>query len=176
MNRRIAIIAILLLAAMSLWFVSRPESSSQQMPEMVYFDPSKVDTISLRGEGVESFSLQRSTDGWTISGGQKAEIDAVNHLLDDLADMQIVRVVTRNPDHYAELGIGSGSVHLSLKAGESELLRVDIGRQGKDLLSTYLRIGDRPEVLAVNKTLLWQVRRAKDGWRAAAPAPQAAQK
>jgi hypothetical protein len=49
------------------------------------------------------------------------------------------------------------------------LLELFIGKQGSDLISTYLRFADRPEVLAVDRTLLWQVRRPYEEWKAPAP-------
>lgn len=160
------IAAILFLAGAVLWLSSRPESASQRMPELVRFDPASIDSITLGGGGVEELELKRAGDFWLMPDQQKADSSAVQHLLDDLATMEIVRVVTRNPENYSDLGIGKDSVRVALSAGGRELPGIEIGKQGSDLISTYLRIGDMPEVLAVNRTLLWQVRRAKDGWRA----------
>ena len=162
-------VAILLLAGVVVWLLSRPESAPQEMPEMIRFDKHSVDLISLAGGEVEEIQLHRSENIWLMKGGERADIDAVEHLLGDLAGMEIVRVVTRNPDHYKRLGIGDGSVRVTLSVSGIELLHVEIGRQGKDLLSTYLRIGDSPEILAVNKSLLWQVRRARDSWQTVEP-------
>jgi hypothetical protein len=52
------------------------------------------------------------------------------------------------------------------REGGDTLLDLFIGKQGSDLISTYLRLADRPEVLAVDRTLLWQVRRPYQDWKA----------
>jgi len=166
-------VSLLFLAGVLVWLASRPDSAPQSMPEMVRFNPDEVHTLALTdGRGV-AVSLLRSDSGWKLKGEggegeqQNADADAVQHLLDDLASMNIVRVVTRNPGHYEKLRVTTGSVRLLLKReGGDSLLDLSVGKQGSDLISTYLRLADRPEVLAVDRTLLWQVRRPYREWKA----------
>ena len=166
-------VSLLFLAGVLVWLASRPDSAPHSMPEMVRFSPDEVYTLDLKSGGEVAVSLLRSDGGWKLTGEglegetQDADADAVQQLLDDLASMKIVRVVTRNPGHYEKLRVTTGSVRVLLKReGGDTLLDLFIGKQGSDLISTYLRLADRPEVLAVDRTLLWQVRRPYQDWKA----------
>jgi len=168
MKKNVFIAALLLLAGVALWLASRPESAPQQMPEMVRFDVDAVASIALvAGEG-EKVMLSRSDGRWLLAEGEPADEDAVSHLLNDLATMRVVRVVTRSFEHHERLQMDvrqASRVTLS-DAGGKPLLELFIGKQGTDLISTYLRLADAPEVLAVDKALLWQVKRSYQGWQA----------
>ncbi|MDX8403859.1 MAG: DUF4340 domain-containing protein [Mariprofundaceae bacterium] len=183
MRKLATVVLLLLLLSVVFWLASRPDSAPQTMPEMVRFNPTDVFSITLEQGAVGVISLLRSDEKWQLVGDMSgegksaADAKAVQHLLDDLASMEIIRVVTRNPKHYKGLNIDSaetsyGSVQVTLKEdGGKTLLDLLIGKQGSDLISTYLRVADRPEVLAVNRVLLWQVRRSYQGWKAAASKP-----
>lgn len=180
LKRAVITASLLLLAGVLVWMASRPDSAPQAMPEITRFNPDEVYALDLMNGGAEPVSLLRSGNGWKLKGDgsegeqEVADADAVQRLLDDLASMNIVRVVTRNPGHYEKLRVTTGSIRVLLKRESGEaLLDIFIGKQGSDLISTYLRIGDRPEVLAVDKTLLWQVRRPYQEWKAPAPASPA---
>jgi hypothetical protein len=169
-------VSLLFLAGVVIWLVSRPDSAPQSMPEMIRFNPDEVYTLVVTNEGEVAVSLLRDDARWKLEGegeeGEQkdADADAVQHLLDDLASMKIVRVVTRNPEHYEKLRVSTGSVRVLLKReGGDTLLDLFIGKQGSDLISTYLRLADRPEVLAVDRTLIWQVRRPYQEWKAPVP-------
>lgn len=166
MKKVVVALAILLLAGAVLWLAAQPESAGQRMPTMVRFDQKSVDAISISGVAPEAVILKRTGEKWLLQGGKEAEGTAVEHLLNDLATMQIVRVVSRSPANDESLGFGKGSVQVVLTGGDRELLGVTIGKQGSDLISTYLKLAGRPEVLAVDKTLLWQVKRPAEGWAA----------
>ena len=141
---------------------------------MIRFNPDAVYALTLTNGGGVAVSLLRDDSRWKLQGveGEQEDADAaaVQRLLDDLASMKIVRVVTRNPEHYEKLRVTTGSTRVLLKReGGDTLLDLFIGKQGSDLISTYLRVGGRPEVLAVDRTLLWQVGRPYQEWKAPAP-------
>ncbi len=183
MNRSITLAItlalILSLAAIVIWLASRPDAAPQQMPELAGFATERVYSIEIMQRDASLLTLKRSREGWQLqlASGQesRADNDAVVHLLNDLAAMKPVRVVTRNPEQYEKLKVGPGAAKVTLQdQQESTLFEVLIGKQGSDLLSTYIRIAEQPEVLAVDRSLLWQLRRPVEGWRAkveaAAPA------
>ncbi|MES0371138.1 MAG: DUF4340 domain-containing protein [Mariprofundaceae bacterium] len=178
------VVLILLLSGVVVWLASKPASAPQTVPELAHFGPAEVFSMTLTQEAVGVISLQRSDEKWMLTGslsdeGQvAADAAAVRHLLDDLSSMEIVRVVTRSPENYERLQIGlekkgstktgSGSTQVTLKGKDGiVLLDLFVGKQGSDLISTYVRVSDMSEVLAVNKVLVWQVRRSYQGWKAA---------
>ncbi len=167
-------VLLLFLAGVVIWLASRPDSAPQVMPEMIRFNPDAVYALTLTNGAEVTVSLLRDGTLWKLEGAEgeqeDANADIVQHLLDDLAFMKIVRVVTRNPEHYEKLRVTAGSTRVLLKReGGGTLLELFIGKQGSDLISTYLRVAGRPEVLAVDRTLLWQVRRPYQEWKAPVP-------
>lgn len=171
MNRYIPLVLILSLVGTVLWLASRPDSAPQRMPEIAGFAIDAVQSIEITHADSPPVKLQRIEGGWQVlsrSGQWRgAGSDAVSYLVDDLAAMAPLRVVTRNPEQYEKLKVGEGATKVTLKDQQGGLLfEVLIGKQGSDLLSTYLRLPDRPEVLAVNRSLVWQVSRPLDGWNA----------
>ena len=158
------------LAGVVIWLASRPDAAPQKMPELAGFAVGTVHTIEIiQGDGL-AVTLKRHDSDWQLQAGSgnesRADDEAVTHLLTDLASMKPVRVVTRNPNQYEKLKVGSGATKVTLKDQLGGVLfAVLIGKQGSDLLSTYIRIADKPEVLAVNRSLLWQVSRPLDGWK-----------
>lgn len=171
MKKTVIAVSLLFLTGVVIWLASRPDSAPQVMPEMVRFNPDAVYALTLTNGGEVSVSLLRDDSRWKLEGvegeQEDADADVVQRLLDDLASMKIVRVVTRNPEHYEKLRVTTGSTRVLMKReGGDTLLDLFIGKQGSDLISTYLRLADRPEVLAVDRTLLWQVRRPYQDWKA----------
>ncbi len=173
MKKTAITVLLLFLAGVVIWLASRPDSAPQVMPEMIRFNPDAVYALTLTNGGEVTASFLRDGSRWKLEGEgvegeqEDADADAVQHLLDDLASMNIVRVVTRNPEHYEKLRVTTGSTRVVLKSeGGDSLLELFIGKQGSDLISTYLRVGGRPEVLAVDRTLLWQVSRPYQEWKA----------
>lgn len=163
MKKPIVMVLLLLLTGMVVWLSSRPDSAQQEMPELVRFNPADVFSITLRQEAVGVISIKRSDEKWWLAEGlsdegqQAADAKAVLHLLDDLASMEIVRVVTRSSDNYERLQLGlekmgstktgSGSTQVTLRGeGGNTLLDLFVGKQGSDLISTYLRLADTPEL------------------------------
>ncbi|MDQ6955812.1 MAG: DUF4340 domain-containing protein [Mariprofundaceae bacterium] len=99
--------------------------------------------------------------------GDLAVQNAALRLLDDLAGMQVIRVVTRKHDYDADLGLLNRGVRVQcLDAQDVVLLDIRVGKQGSDLLSTYVRRAGNDAIVAVNRALVWQVRRSKKAWKA----------
>lgn len=180
MNRFISLALVLSLTGVVIWLASRPDAAPQQMPQLAGFAVEKVHTIEIKGHGPAlTFSrneLGKGESSWQLLAGPEkkvaADSEAVIHLLNDLAAMTPIRVVTRNPEQYERLKVGTETTEVTLKERQGAVLfAVLIGKQGSDLLSTYIRLADKPEVLAVDRSLVWQVHRPLDGWKAKEAAP-----
>jgi len=166
------IVAVFIIALGALFFWQKEDTSQaqQQMPAWTTIDAKKINSMELRQAGEAPIVLKRSGTQWLV-GGNPADVNAVKRLLQDLSSMQPVRVVTRKRSHDADLGLDAQgvSILLSDSAGK-HLLDATLGKQGADLLTTYLRLKGSDVVLAMNKALNWQIHRSADAWKQAPPA------
>lgn len=165
----------MVLMAGAIWYGMRPSAESQNLPQFpaVHAERAAGLTITANGSRIE---LHRDNGEWFVAGEARirANGEAVEKLLSDLATMRPLRLLTRNSERYAALGLGEGAVHLTLTdASQAVLADLLVGKQGTDILSTYIRFTDMDAVLAVDRTLVWQVRRAREGWLAPVPEPAA---
>ena len=168
MKRAVVILLLLLLAGWATWQAAQPSRAPQAMPAWPQFDAGSVyDVRILRGK-TEEVHLKKQADGWVIAGDESpsADAQAVGRLLDDLATMRPVRVVTRNRAHYARLQTGDDATRVVLRDGNGKtVFSAWIGKQGSDVISTYVRLENMPEVFAVDRSLTWQVKRSAAGWK-----------
>lgn len=168
MNKYI-VAAIIILALATLFFFQKSDirKIQQKMPIWMPIEAPDVVTIKIKvmTEG-ETIVLHQSAGEWQLADDSMADNEAVERLLKDLGEMRPVRVVTRKRNHDDKLQLGDHSIHLLLlDAGGREVFNATVGKQGADLLSTYLRLDGTDAVLAVNKSLNWQLRRSADNWR-----------
>lgn len=174
-SRLIVALLLLAVAAWAVWQGTRPSGAPQAMlPHWPVIHTNAVARIDIQLSPDEHVRLQKQDGKWMLMLKQPepASEKNVRHLIDDLAGMRVIRVVSRNRTHDAELGVDDKgvSVQLSNSSGK-RLLDLVVGKQGSDLLSTYVRLADALEVVAVDRALVWQVRRDISSWKAPAPVP-----
>ncbi len=154
------------------WRFSQPARAPQEgMPSLAAMDTTRVAAIVIKPGAGKPVRLEKHKGGWILAGRKPtpADRDYIGQLLDDLATMRIIRVVTHTHAHDAELGLDRG-VHVRLlDAGNTPLLDIMVGKQASDLISTYVRKKGKPEVLAVDRALVWQISRPTDAWKAPSP-------
>jgi len=167
MKKIVWIILFLLLLWVVLWMWQQPASQSQRMATWSNIAAHDVAKILIQKRGDENIALVLEQGKWRFDNGDLAVQDAALRLLDDLTDMQVIRVVTRKHDHDAELGLLKRGVTVTcLDVQGVVLLDITVGKQGSDLLSTYIRRAGDDAVVAVNRALVWQVKRSKKAWKA----------
>ncbi|MDQ6953880.1 MAG: hypothetical protein Q9M20_00350 [Mariprofundaceae bacterium] len=149
-----------------LWLWQQPASKSQNMDEWPTVAAQDIVTIIIQKAASAKLVLQLEKGQWLLVNGDVAVQDAVLRLRDDLAGMQVIRVVTRKRDYDAELGMLDRAVSVQCMDAQGRLLLdLVIGKQGSDLLSTYVRrVGD-DALVAVNRALVWQVKRSNSAWK-----------
>jgi len=169
MKRAAMILPLVLLAGWAVWQAAQPSRAPQAMPAWPRFEAGSVHDLRILRGKTERVHLQKQADGWVIAGDENPAADkqAVERLLDDLAKMRPVRIVTRNRAHYERLQTGDDAVRVELRDGSGNtVFSAWIGKQGSDLISTYVRLEKMPEVFAVDRSLAWQVKRSVAGWKA----------
>jgi len=165
---------LLVLIGWSAWQFSKPANAPQTHAPLLTPAVGKVHAIKLVPVSGTPIRLVKETGKWMLAGSihTPANNESVQHLLNDLTDMHVIRVVTRTHAHDAELGMNTGTKVMLLDKANASLLTLTVGKQGSDLISTYVRIGQAPEVFAVDKALVWQVRRASNAWKAPPSKPE----
>ncbi len=160
-------VSILVLLWAVLWLWQQPTSQSQRMDVWSPIAVKEVVNITIQKQSYNDIILSLKDGKWRLGHGDLAVQDAVLRLLDDLADMQVIRVVTRKHDYDADLGLLHRGVRVQcMDAQGVVLLDMTVGKQGSDLLSTYVRRAGGDAVVAVNKALVWQVKRSEKAWKA----------
>ncbi|MFQ5581259.1 MAG: DUF4340 domain-containing protein [Mariprofundaceae bacterium] len=170
MKQAFIVLLLVLLGGWVLWQAAQPSRAPQTMPQWPGIDVRKVQDVRIMTGEAEQIHLQKRDDGWVIVGGkaEAADDQAVQRLLDDLATMQPIRIVTRNKAHYDRLQVGDTGQKLVLRNDVGDtVFAARIGKQGSDLISTYVRLADHSEAFAVDRSLVWQVKRSVQGWKAA---------
>ncbi|MDQ6979181.1 MAG: DUF4340 domain-containing protein [Mariprofundaceae bacterium] len=171
MKQVIVAVVIIALGAVFFWQKEDTSQAQQQMPAWATIDAKQVNSMELRQAGKAPIVLKRSGTQWLV-GKTPADVTAVERLLQDLSSMQPVRVVTRKRSHDADLGLDAQGVAILLSdSAGKHLLDATLGKQGANLLTTYLRPQGSDVALAMNKALNWQIHRSADAWKQAAPAP-----
>jgi len=167
----VATVAVLL--AIGVWGLMRwqqPPEALQAMPAWPAVAPSQATDIVLLAVGPtpKRVHLAKHGNRWQVRDGnawKDADGRAIEDMLGTLASMRPDQVVTRNPDHYAELRVGKDADRITVKGENgSAMLDLLIGKPGPDLVSTYVRLAGKPAVLSVDRSLGWQVRRSLNGW------------
>jgi len=172
LKRLLIVVAILLVAGWAVWQAGRPSEGMQTMPSWEAPQLAAATTVAIGGAGLD-VQLARADSGWQVIIDGKpvaANGEAVDRLLHDLQAMRPVRVVAHSHAHDTELHLDAAqAVRVTVKdAGGKSLLELAVGGQGSDLVSTYLRRGDEAAAVAVDRALLWQLKRAPAAWKAVA--------
>jgi len=149
-----------------IWLWQEPTSRQQDMEIWPDIAVEEIVKVVIRKQSSDQLVLQLVEGHWRLVNGDLAVQDAVQHLLADLVGMLPIRVVTRKHEYDAELGMQDRAVWVQCLNGKGELvLDLVVGKQGSDLLSTYVRrVGD-DAVVAVNRALVWQVKRSNRAWK-----------
>lgn len=163
-------LTVVLLGAGLFWGLVSGGNTSTPSAGGASLDPAMAARISLHYAGRADVLLTLDEDRvWTLQPeNHPADAEAVQHLLQNLAAMQVVRVVAHHHAHDASLALDEAqAIGLSVQDKQGKvLLRMQIGKSATDMLSTYVRIDEQEEVLAVDQALVWQVRRMRDAWLA----------
>jgi hypothetical protein len=156
----------LILLTMAWHALQKPVYQPQDLPDWATIDASMIDRIIIQNSGMDGLVLSQKQGQWYVQGSALANQQAVTHLRDDLAEMRPTRILTYGHKHDAELGFAPVSTHVQcLDKQGNLLLDIEVGKQGSNLLSTYVRRVGSDTIVAVDKILLWQLKRTKGGWK-----------
>ena len=165
MKELIAVIITLGLVALIVTQQS-PKDTLQTLPELPHFAVQDVASFSISAKGKVILKGKREGDKWLLVGSDTPtylQSNVVEQLLHDLQTMQVKRIASRNPEHFAQFSVSDTQVVLEDKEGKM-LLNVFVGKPARDLTRTYIRLPLLNMVVSVDKVLTWQVKRTQDAW------------
>lgn len=173
--RRILIFAavFICLAVIYLFMETPFGKKNQKQAAKPVFPQFKMDTaavVNVSGPENGDFVLSRNEKGWTVETGKArypAAIDAVEKLLDAIAEMRAETVVSRNPKNFSSFEVDekTGISVSVLDAAKNTLASLVLGKSGPDLFSTYVRNTASNRVVLCSGMLKTDFGRDLNGWR-----------
>jgi hypothetical protein len=164
MNRTGLLIGALVVVVLIAWIsgVFESDFSTVDVPEWD-FDRSEVDQISLQS-ALDTVVFSRQSGRWRINRPVEADIDSVrlSSLLDNLEDLRIGSVVTRNRDRHSRYGVDSAAASIRVHSGTDTRTLV-VGNTGADYRTIYVRLDDDDRVFSGDGRV--SVDAATDNWR-----------
>ena len=165
-KKKFVVLAVAAFFIVLLVILQRPISQPQDMAEWPQIEEHAVMGMVLRLTAENTIELIHKQGVWYLKDGSLANQDAALRLRYDLAHMRPIRMLTRGHKHDAELGFSASAIQVQcLDAQGHVLLDIAVGKQGSDLLSTYVRRTEDDVIYAMDKLLLWQLKRTKKAWK-----------
>lgn len=134
------------------------EKKSEENPEKVFpgLKTEEITSIGFRSAGSD-FTLEKSGGGWIVKRGSneyKADNSAIEDLIRDLSEMEVVKLVSREPDKLDEYGIVESETEFSFQAKGTEF-PVIIGDKSPVGSGIYVYDLGEGRVLIVKDQYLW---------------------
>lgn len=174
-SRKVLIFAAVFICLAAIYiFLETPvgKKGHQQAPKPLFpqFKMENAATIKVTGPENGSFVLSRSESGWTVETGKTrypAATDAVEKLLDAVAEMKAETVVSRNPKNFSSFEVDekTGISVSVLDKSKNTLASLVMGKSGPDLFSTYVRNTASNRVVLCPGMLKTDFGRDLNGWR-----------
>ncbi|MBI5201795.1 MAG: DUF4340 domain-containing protein [Elusimicrobia bacterium] len=151
-------------------WVTRP----RQAPLLCAEDlPGKVIRIEIEGPAGKNV-LARSKDAWVVETAKNAPADArlISLSLERLPQVALSEPVTQDAQRYPLFGLGASSaVQLRLIGEKGPLLELQVGKDGPDYPSAYIRLSGKPEVVVAEGLAPSDWNHPAADWLAPPPAP-----
>ena len=125
-------------------------------------DSLQVGEIEIK-KGESAVTLVQQEGVWRIDGRQ-ADADMVQEALDALRTSGYEGPISRNPDNFERLGVGSQGMLVSLHIHDTRFA-LSVGNNGPTYRSSYVKLEDNNEVYLANVNLSLVFPLLADSWR-----------
>lgn len=166
--RQLGLIAAVLAALLLLWGAAalirnRGAGADDGFP-LGTIGRTEVDTVRIARPGDSTTLIRRDSATWTVNG-HPASAEAVNDLLDALADStRRSELVAERAASHAGLGVDTGGTVVTL-AGRDTSVDLVVGQRSADLDGGYMRLAGDSSVWLVRGGLAAALGRQTDEWR-----------
>lgn len=166
------IFVILMVLTIAMKWSSGPEASRVFRSTLVNIDTSRVSRVVIDHPGNPMLTLEKENRQWQVSdGGQEqypADGPGILRAIDELNNLSVNAVATRNPDKFTRYKVDSTGIKVSLYDGEQKLNSIFVGapqRSGRRSLNNYVRLADENAVYSVEGFLRSTFSKKLDDWR-----------
>lgn len=172
-NKTIILAALLCFLLIVFYLIESPKKDAKKPEHPLFiagFDRARAAAVFLKSKARGEISLQKKTEGWTITANKKtyaADPGPIDSLLDGVAKIRVEAVVSRNPEKYKTFEVDAESgVNVRIDdAAQKSLAHFVVGKSGPDLFSTYLRLADASQVVLASGMLKMAFDRELKEWR-----------
>lgn len=165
----IAIFALVVLGG-AIWLSSNERNAQVlDVAPLPSLPPTEVRAVEIDVPGRRPLHFRRNKGQWQLVERASRAVDAqaMGALLRDLGTMRPLRTVAMGAQYDERLGLDKAHrLLVRLEGAQGQRIAFAIGKQGRDLTSTFLRPVGWHKVVAVDKVLRWQLQRTPDAWLA----------
>ncbi|MDD2716543.1 MAG: DUF4340 domain-containing protein [Candidatus Wallbacteria bacterium] len=128
-------------------------------------DPAGMDRITL-SRGSSEVELTRQNGGsWNVVKlDYPAASDNVDGLVKNIRDLAIVDISSRNPEKGDVYGLGKLTTLVELSQGGVTKARLEVGKVGPDMISTYFKYTKGPEIYKTTTNLSYLCNSDSNYW------------
>lgn len=170
MNTRTTLLLALVLvvlagAATIVQTTTRKARSPEGKPLFAAFSLEKTDAFAITRSGKE-VRFERKGEQWMVAteGGHLADQKRAKEVLDKIALMKTVDVVSTSRDKHTSFGVDTTATRITAYTSGKETANLLVGEPGPDFMSCYVRADGKNDVYRVPGNLSSMVQR-DDTWR-----------
>lgn len=167
-NRRLLYLGITVVVLLVIYLLLQQSSVPVAKPENAVpgLDTARVEAVRIV-EGADTVRLAEIGGDWSLVEpiSYPASGRVIRQMLDRMEGMIVESVVTRNPDRFAEFGVGDAAKRVTvLEEGRQEVTLL-VGNPDPSMTGTYVRRAEGDEVLLVRGAVSGTFHTDVDRWR-----------
>ncbi|HUT55159.1 MAG TPA: DUF4340 domain-containing protein [bacterium] len=168
----LAVVAAVIAGIAAYQYVLVPREKAKHQEEALLFpgfDPAKAAGIEIkRGDTVSALSRPASGDtAWVVvsQGNYPADPEAVKNALDMLKGLKETTPASEEKQSFERLGVDEKGLRVTVKAGESVIADLIVGKQGSSWGTNFVRKPDADNTCLVYENLAGAFDKKGTGWR-----------
>jgi hypothetical protein len=153
---------LLVLAALGLvLLVDRPQAPTPaELPPLLDVPVARVTRLEVRWPEV-ALTAERRDGAWRDRGGRVLPSDTVETFLATLAELRPLDLLSRRDAEHAAFGFAERVTSIAVFAGETPVLRLEVGARNPSWTGVYVRVRDASEVVLVGSLLHWELEKLR---------------
>ncbi len=173
--KRVLIFAAVFISLAAIYFFMEPpkrKSNKAEQPGLLFpeFKMQNAALIEVKSAEKGNFVLTKNGSNWQVKSNSStytASTDAVEKLLDAVAEIKIETIASKNPKNFNSFEVTEeNGIEISIQgSSNNSMASLIIGKSGPDLFSTYVRNKDANKVILTTGMLKNDFGRDLNEWR-----------